>query len=170
MSATNTTQTDLLSSIHSYYSNEAMVSPAIICRRDVLMLNALPQCIVSYTPQFDELTDSLTFEMPYMSYIVPTSIVVELDCTIMNLNNVKPITPEQLEVTFGTEYAILNDDRISEPEALHPGYYMQRNICTITKEVNCARPCTYIVIRARTDELFLYWRSVRIYGQAISFV
>jgi hypothetical protein len=107
---------DLLSSINSYYSTNAALSPAIVCRRSILLLSGneytIRGSIERYKSQFSKTTESITIEMPHMCYIIPSRIEVQVDAFMKDENN--PITPEQLSITFGKEYLLLGDHDIRE--------------------------------------------------------
>jgi hypothetical protein len=163
---------DLLSSINSYYSTDAIVSPAIVCRRNILLLSgneyAIRGSIERYKTQCSKTTESITIEMPYMCYIIPSSIEVQVDAFTRDENN--PIKAEQLSVTFGKEYLLLGDHDIREREQTTDRLTSRKKLCSVVKEVNCQLPCTYITITTPSDVAWLTWQSVRIYGQAICFV
>eukprot|EP00953_Heterococcus_sp_UTEX-ZZ885_P004473 2922-Heterococcus_DN1.PRE.7 len=137
-SGTDTGGSDLLSSINSYYSTDAIVSPAIVCRRNILLLSgneyAIRGSIERYKTQFSKTTESITIEMPYMCYIIPSSIEVQVDAFTRDENN--PIKPEQLSVTFGKEYLLLGDHDIREREQT-TDRLTSRKLCSVVKEVNC---------------------------------
>jgi hypothetical protein len=100
-----------------------------------------------------------------MCYCIPTSIEVSID----DDGEGASITQDELSVVFGYEYILYDDDSIPDPEPVSD-ILMGIKTKTISKQVQCDRPCTYITLSVGFMKTSTAWCSVRIYGQAISFV
>jgi hypothetical protein len=146
---------DLLQSIHKYYTEEGTVSPVIQYRRNVSLLvgNTLGR-IKPYSVSFNEYTSSITFECPYMCYMVPEAVEIEHVST-------EPLTEDSVHISCGTEYLLMNPNS-TEVAATTTGNVLH-------KEVECERPCVYLSL-SMTNLRNVQWQSVKVYGEAICFV
>jgi hypothetical protein len=131
------------------------VSPVIQYRRNVSLLvgNTLGR-IKPYSVSFNEYTSSITFECPYMCYMVPEAVEIEHVST-------EPLTEDSVHISCGTEYLLMNPNS-TEVAATTTGNVLH-------KEVECERPCVYLSL-SMTNLRNVQWQSVKVYGEAICFV
>jgi hypothetical protein len=99
-----------------------------------------------------------------MCYCIPTSIEISIDAE----RDGPAITSDDLKVSFGYAYVLYDDKHIDNPKPV-PDVLMGIEGKIISKQVQCDRPCTYITVSVGPRR-HITWRSVRICGQAISFV
>jgi hypothetical protein len=100
-----------------------------------------------------------------MCYCIPTSIEVSID----DYREGATVTSDELTIVFGYEYILYDDEYISDAEPVSD-ILMGIKSKNISKQVQCDRPCTYITLSVGYMRTSTVWRSVRVYGQAISFV
>jgi hypothetical protein len=155
------TDFDLMETVHAYYSGAATVSPAVRFRRNVhtLVGNHCGQVKEYSSPLLHQYSSSITLECPYMCYIVPEMLVIELDGY-----GSRDLTEESFRVTCGTEYLLMNPvtskDKCTKSSA---------DSFVVHKEVDCERPCVYLTV-STTSFQNLWWKSLKVYGRAVCFV
>jgi hypothetical protein len=151
---------DLLATVHTYYTDQAIISPAIQYRRNVALLvgNTLGR-IKPFSSRLNEHSSSITFEVPYMCYMIPNSVKVEFSAF-----QTEALTEEMVHVTCGTDYLLMNPATEEAEAKTFEGQGL-----FIHKQVDCERPCVYLSL-SMTSLRSAWWQSVKVHGEAICFV